>query len=118
MSPPKKGHQHEREDPGAPRLRQPGPRETWAVLSILQPEDVESHVYTTEGVEWKVRDVLAHLADAERGLLGQIRRLLVGQPTVPDDFDLNRWNRSAVRRRKDQTYAKFLPTSTGATRRR
>ncbi len=83
-------------------------RETWEVLAHVKPEDQDRHVYTTDGVEWKVRDVLAHMADAERGLLGQIRRLLVGQPTIPDDFDLNRWNRSAVRKRADQTYSQIL----------
>jgi hypothetical protein len=83
-------------------------RETWAVLSGLQPADLARHVYSSEGVDWKVQDVVAHVADAEHGLLGQIRRLLAGQPTVPDDFDLNRWNRSAVRKRAARTYAQVL----------
>jgi len=83
-------------------------RETWAALSGLQPADLEQHVYHSEGVEWKVQDVVAHVADAEHGLLGQIRRLLAGQPTVPDDFDLNRWNRSAVRKRATRTYGQIL----------
>jgi len=83
-------------------------RETWEVLAHVKPEDQDRHVYSTEGVEWKVRDVLAHMADAERGLPGQIRRLLVGKPTIPDDFDLNRWNRGAVRKRASQTYSEIL----------
>lgn len=83
-------------------------RETWAVLSDLKAEDFQKHVYSAGEVEWSVRDVLAHLADAERGLLGQIRRLLVGEPTVPDDFDLNRWNRSAVRKRAGQSHQEIL----------
>jgi uncharacterized damage-inducible protein DinB len=82
--------------------------ETWAVLTHLANEDFHKHVYSTGDVEWSVRDVLAHMADAERGLLGQIRRLLVGEPTVPDDFDLNRWNRSAVRKRAGQSPQEIL----------
>jgi uncharacterized damage-inducible protein DinB len=82
--------------------------ETWAVLTHLKNEDFQKHVYSAGDVEWSVRDVLAHMADAERGLLGQIRRLLVGEPTVPDNFDLNRWNRSAVRKRAGQSHQEIL----------
>jgi hypothetical protein len=48
---------------------------------------------------WTVREVLGHLADSERGLLGQVTRLVAGEMTVPEDFDLARWNRGAVRKR-------------------
>jgi hypothetical protein len=48
---------------------------------------------------WTVRELLGHLADSEGGLLGQVRRLIAGEMTVPENFDLNRWNRSAVRKR-------------------
>lgn len=82
--------------------------ETWETLARLQHEDLDRPLYSSEATNWTVREALAHLADAERGLMGQIRRLLAGQPTVPDDFDLNRWNRSAVRRRSAQTYAQIL----------
>jgi uncharacterized damage-inducible protein DinB len=82
--------------------------ETWAVLTHLTSEGFQKHVYSAGEVDWSVRDVLAHMADAERGLLGQIRRLLVGEPTVPDDFDLNRWNRSAVRKRAGQSPQEIL----------
>ncbi|HET7010417.1 MAG TPA: maleylpyruvate isomerase N-terminal domain-containing protein [Anaerolineales bacterium] len=82
--------------------------ETWPVLTRLGPEDLETEIYSGEEAGWKVRDVLAHLADAERGLLGQIRRMVAGGQTVPNDFDLNRWNRSAVRKRAGRTPEELL----------
>jgi DinB superfamily len=82
--------------------------ETWAVLSSLRSEDLEMELYVEGEAGWKVRDAVAHLADAERGLLGQIRRLVAGQPTLPDNFDLNRWNRGAVRKRAGQNLQALL----------
>jgi hypothetical protein len=48
------------------------------------------------------------MADAERGLLGQARRLRAGEETVPADFDLNRWNRGVVRRRASLSVSALL----------
>lgn len=82
--------------------------ETLPVL-IGIPEDALGTVVYGEGEgPWSVRDVVGHLADAEAGLLGQVRRLLAGEETVPANFDLDRWNRSAVRRRRERTYAQLL----------
>jgi hypothetical protein len=72
--------------------------ESWPVLNGLKPETLDLTVYTHGTEEWTVRQVIAHLADAERGLLGQIQRLIAGKTTVPSDFDLQRWNRSAVQK--------------------
>jgi len=80
---------------------------TWAVLSAIPEADRLRPVYG-EGGPWTVRDVVAHLADAESGLLGQVRRLLAGQVTVPPDFDLNRWNRGAVRRSQGRPFEDLL----------
>jgi hypothetical protein len=52
--------------------------------------------------------VLAHLAVSEGGQLGQITRCLAGQMTVPDDFDLNRFNRGSVRKQADKSTADLL----------
>lgn len=72
--------------------------QTWKVLSAIEEADHSQIVYREDEQMWQVRDVIAHLADSERGLLGQIKRLIAGKQTVPEDFDLNRWNRSAVRK--------------------
>jgi hypothetical protein len=78
-------------------------RATWPVLAGI-PEAGRATLVYGEGGPWTVRDVVAHLADAETGLLGQVQRLLAGKETVPPDFDLNRWNRGAVRRSQSRPF--------------
>ena len=72
--------------------------ETWPLLEGLNESDMPVEVYSAEEGSWTVRDLIGHLADGERGNLGQAKRLVAGRQTVPTDFDLNRWNRGAVRR--------------------
>ncbi len=81
---------------------------TWPVLSDLPAAAMGVTVYDSEGGTWTVKDLLGHLADSEAGLLGQAQRLVTGEQTVPPDFDLARWNRSAVRRSKETTPAELL----------
>ena len=72
--------------------------ETWPFLEGLMESDMPVEVYSSEEVTWNVKDLLGHLADGERGNLGQAMRLVAGEQTVPANFDLDRWNRGAVRR--------------------
>jgi hypothetical protein len=81
---------------------------TWPVLSSLTEAERALPVYGDGDALWSVGDLVGHLADAEGGLLGQIERLLAGQATVPEDFDLDRWNRSAVRRSKGRSHPELL----------
>ena len=78
---------------------QAGHARTWPVLTSLKPQDLAASVYGEGETLWTVRELLSHLADSERGLLGQVTRLVAGVVTVPEDFDLTRWNRGAVRKR-------------------
>lgn len=73
--------------------------DTWSFLASLSPSDLGTRVYAAQAEGWTVRQILAHLADAERGLLGQARRVAEGKDGVPADFDRERWNRGAVRRK-------------------
>lgn len=82
--------------------------DTWPVLQGVDEAASLRPVYSEEGAGWTVRDVVAHLADAESGLLGQVQRLLAGKVTVPEDFDLDRWNRSAVRRSRNRSLAELI----------
>lgn len=82
--------------------------ETWPVLSRLTSDNMGVLVYDGEGGSWTVKDILGHLADAERGVLGQAQRLVNGKQTVPPDFDLASWNRSAVRKASDVSMDELL----------
>lgn len=79
-----------------------------AILKALTPEQWTQPVPSDEGAAWTARDVLAHLAVSESGQLGQITRCLAGEVTVPDDFDLNRFNRGSVKKRADKTPADLI----------
>lgn len=83
-------------------------RRSWSILRSLTEADLGIPVYQSEENEWSVKNILAHLADAETGLLGQARRIAKGEETLPADFDINRWNRSAVRKRSDRPFREHL----------
>jgi hypothetical protein len=82
--------------------------ETWPVLVSLRDEDLGRRVHTDQADGWTVGQLLAHLADAEIGLLSQAKRLSAGQAPVPEDFDIDRWNRGAVRRKRATPAADLL----------
>jgi len=82
--------------------------ETVPTLASLSDAELAVQVYSDEDAQWTVRDLLAHLADAETGQLGQVRRLLEGGRTVPDDFDVHRWNRRVVQKRAGQSATELV----------
>jgi hypothetical protein len=82
--------------------------ETWPFLQELQESDMPVEVYSSEEGSWTVKDLLGHLADGERGNFSQAERLVAGEQTVPEDFDLDRWNRGAVRRAANTSPADLL----------
>jgi len=82
--------------------------ETWPFLERLQESDMHAVVYSSEEATWTVKDLLGHLADGEQGNLGQAKRLVAGEQTVPPGFDLDRWNRGAVRRAEKSTPNELL----------
>jgi len=81
---------------------------TWPVLSALTEAVLPLPVFGDGEALWSIGDLVGHLADAESGLLGQVQRLLAGKATVPENFDLDRWNRSAVRRSKGRPLSDLL----------
>ncbi len=79
-----------------------------SILKGLTDLEWEQPVPSDEGFGWKARDVLAHLAVSEGGQLGQLTRCVAGQVTVPDDFDLARFNRRSVQKQADKPVAALL----------
>jgi len=57
---------------------------------------------------WTVRELIAHMADAERGMLGQAQRIVRGESALPEGFDPARWNRRAVEKRAGASTADLL----------
>lgn len=51
----------------------------------------ETRVYE-DGEQWNVRQVIVHMADAERGIAHQVFELAKGNVVIPSDFDIQRYN--------------------------
>jgi len=84
-------------------------REEWfAALRGLTDEQWNAVAYSTEGGEWRVVDVLRHVADSERGMTAMMAQVRAGGGGVPDDFDLNRWNRRVVTKLQDKSAEELL----------
>lgn len=62
----------------------------------------ETQVYS-EGANWTVRQLLIHLAVADKGHNGMIKAIAQGENTIPEDFDLERFNRRSVEKRAEAT---------------
>jgi uncharacterized protein (TIGR03083 family) len=62
----------------------------------------------TANPEWTARDLLAHLAAAEPGLLERMRSILAGRSALPANFDLSLWNRRQVSRRRGTPVSDLL----------
>lgn len=59
----------------------------------------------SDGQGWTVRHLTIHLADAERGNSRQAMGIAAGQEVIPPDFDLDRYNRRAIEKRGEMTFA-------------
>jgi hypothetical protein len=46
----------------------------------------------SEGQDWSVADIVTHLTENERGMSIQVHKIRQGRETVPEDFDLQKWN--------------------------
>ena len=67
--------------------------EVVALYSALGPDALARPVYT-EAITWNVRQVLAHLVTIEKSMQWLFRNLMNGGPGAPEDFDIDRFNRS------------------------
>lgn len=52
--------------------------------------------------EWTAMDLLRHLVWAEGGMLRLMKQIRAGEEGVPEDFDLDRYNASGIRKLKDE----------------
>jgi uncharacterized damage-inducible protein DinB len=62
------------------------------VIGEMNAADWDRLVQAAEG-GWTVKQVLLHVATSESGQIKTAQAIAGGQPTVPDDFDLDRYNR-------------------------
>jgi uncharacterized protein (TIGR03083 family) len=77
------------------------------LLEAAAAIDDETAVASTENPQWRVRDILAHLAGAERGLLRTVERFLAGAE-LPPAFSLDIWNQRQVDKRQPSGVAELV----------
>ncbi len=62
----------------------------------------ETPVYS-EGAAWNVKQLLIHLAISDKGQSITVQKIAVGQDPIPEDFDVERYNRRSVEKQADMT---------------
>ena len=62
----------------------------------------------SDGLEWTVRQIVLHLADAEKGHNLQVRNIAEGRDIIPEDFDLERYNRRQTEKSAERTLESAL----------
>ncbi len=82
-------------------------RKTLDFFRAVKGEAWQRPVYS-EGAEWTVRDILAHITSAERSIPRLIRVLLDEGRQLPPDFDLDAYNRRKVREMADRSPEELL----------
>ena len=86
------------------------------LLDGLSREQWQTQVFS-EGAVWTVTTVLAHLVESERGMSIHVHKIRKGEATLPEDFDLERWNAGLARRVGDVAPEELM-ASAAATRAR
>ena len=76
-------------------------------LNQLSLEEWDATVYS-DGGDWSISTVVGHIADSERGMSIQVHKIRKGEETVPEGFDLTRWNAGVEKRIGDMTPEQFL----------
>lgn len=64
-----------------------------AFFRSLSPDELRIQVYQ-DGAKWTVQQILAHFITIERTMQWLFNDILAGGPGSPEDFDVDRFNRS------------------------
>jgi hypothetical protein len=69
-----------------------------ATLELIGQMDIADWDHQVQSAEggWTVKQMMLHLATSESGQIRTAQAIAAGQPTVPDDFDLDRYNRRQI----------------------
>lgn len=76
-------------------------------VATLGDDDWQTVVFS-EGAEWTVHTIMTHLTESEGGMSVQVHKTRKGQETIPDGFDLDRWNAGVQKRMGDPTSAELM----------
>jgi len=77
------------------------------LLNSLTPEQLQTPVIS-EGQHWTPLDIAAHLLENEQAMSIHVHKIRTGRETVPEDFDLERWNAGLKKRAKERSLPELL----------
>jgi len=72
------------------------------------PEDVWAQQCYTDGAEWSVHEVLAHIVDTEDSLRLFFEYIVAEGSGVGEDFDIDRYNAGAVKKLREAGTAELM----------
>src|SRR5579859_6218362 len=72
------------------------------LFSHMQPSDWDRQIQDEDQM-WTVRQILAHLVNAQRGMTNNITSINTGGGGAATDFDVHRWNKRMVEKSVDKT---------------
>lgn len=88
------------------RLRDEGDK-LIATFESLTPDQWSSSIYS-DGMQWTLKDLLAHLISAEREFLYYGRQIVAGGSGAPEGFDVNGFNNQAVTAMREHEIDRLL----------
>jgi len=62
----------------------------------------ETQVYS-DGLGWTVRQLVNHVADADKGHNNQVMNIAEGKDLIPPDFDIERYNKRVTEKTTEKT---------------
>ena len=81
--------------------------ESIAFFRSLSPDELAIQVYQ-DGAKWTVQQVLAHFVTIERAMQWLFKDILAGGPGSPEDFDIERFNRSQPKKLDGQNVDELI----------
>ena len=77
------------------------------VVGQMLPADWDRPVQSVDG-GWTAKQVMLHVAISEPGQIATGKAIAAGQPFVPDDFDLNRYNNRQLQKNQGRQLSEIL----------
>ena len=74
---------------------------------IAQVEDWDMQVYA-DGLAWTARELIIHLADADKGHNFQAMSIAQDKNPIPEDFDIERYNRRMTEKTAEKSAEQAL----------
>ena len=82
-------------------------KDTVVFLRSLTPQELGIQVYE-DGAKWTVKQVLAHFVTIEGTMQWLFKDILAGGPGSPEDFDVDRFNRSQPKKLDGLSIAELI----------